>query len=60
MNSIIKLRYAFSLFPYLVELNHVWVTDFLENFDLSGDSFDIFLVVDLFLLQYFDGNLLKR
>ena len=36
------------------------MTDFLENFDLSGDSLDVFLIIDLFLLKNFDGNLSNK
>ena len=42
---------------YLVELNHVWVTDLLENFDLPCDSFNVLLIVDLLFLQNFDSDL---
>lgn len=43
----------------LVQLNHVRVTDLLEDFDLASNAFDIFLVVDLVLLENLDGDLLS-
>ena len=42
---------------YLIELDDVGVSNFLENFDFSGDAFDILLLFDSDLLQYFDSNL---
>lgn len=42
---------------YLIELDHVWVTDFLKNFDLASDALNILLIIDLLLLKDFDGNL---
>ena len=41
----------------LVQLNHVRVSHLLQNLDFSSDAFNVFLVVDLVLLQNFDGNL---
>ena len=40
-----------------VQLDDVRVADLLENFDLASDALHIFLVVDLVLLEDFDGNL---
>jgi len=42
---------------YLVELNDVRVSDFLENFDLASNSLYVLLVVDFLFLKHFDGNL---
>lgn len=42
----------------LVQLNHVGVTDFLKDFDLSAYSLDVFLVLDPRLLKNLDGHLL--
>ena len=46
-----------GIVSYLVELDDVWVTNFLQNLDLSRDAFHILLVVDLFLLKNFDCHL---
>ena len=42
---------------YLVELNHVWMSDFLENVDLSRHPLHIALVLDSVLLQNLDCDL---
>ena len=42
---------------YLVELDDVWVANFLEDFDFSSDSLNVLLIVDLLLLEDFDGHL---
>ena len=42
---------------YLIELDDVRVANFLQNFDLSGDSLNILLVIDLLFFQNFHGNL---
>ena len=42
---------------YFIELDDVGVSNFLENFDFSGDAFNILLVVYFFLLKNFDSNL---
>lgn len=42
----IKFFFRFNNF---IELNDVGVPNFLEDFNLSGDSLDIFLIVDLVL-----------
>jgi hypothetical protein len=36
------------------------MSDLLQNFDFSRDSFDILLIIDLVLLQDFDGHFLAR
>ena len=45
-------------FNNLVELNDVWMSDLLQNFDFSRDSFDVLLIVDLVFLQNFNGDFL--
>ena len=35
------------------------MANFLKNFNLPRDPLHIFLVVDLFLLKNFDGDLIK-
>lgn len=47
-------------FNNLVKLNDVRMSDLLQNFDFSRDSFDILLIIDLVLLQDFDGHFLAR
>lgn len=42
---------------YLVKLNDVRVSDFLENFYLASNSLYVLLVVDFLLFKHFDGNL---
>ena len=39
-----------------IELNDVWMPNFLKNFDLSGNALDIFLIVNLVLFQDFDSH----
>ena len=53
----IRGAYGVGIVSYLVELDDVWVTNFLQNLDLSRDAFHILLVVDLFLLKNFDCHL---
>lgn len=33
------------------------MSDFLEDFDLTGNSLNIFLIIDLFLFKYLDCDL---
>ena len=40
-----KKQLTFS-FDDLIQLYHVWVSDFLENLDLSTDSLDVLLVLN--------------
>ena len=42
---------------YLVELDDVGVTNFLEDFDFPSDSLNVLLIVDLLLLENFDSDL---
>ena len=41
----------------LVELDDIGVANFLQNFNFSRNPFNVLLVVDLFFLKDFDGNL---
>ena len=43
--------------PYLVQLDDVRMSDFLENFDLTRDPLNIFLIMNLLFLQNFDSDL---
>ena len=59
--TIAILHYHVQLFfgfNYFVKLDDIWVSDLLQDFDLPSDSFDIFLIVDLVFLKYFDGHFL--
>ena len=42
---------------YLIELDDIRVANLLQNFDFSGNPLNVLLVVDLFLLENFHGNL---
>ena len=57
LHDHVKLFFRFN---DLVKLNYVGVSDFLENFDFSGDTLDIFLIMNLVLLENFDGHLKKH
>ena len=48
----------FFSFNYFVKLNHIWVSDLLENFDFSCDSLHVFLIIDFVFLEDFDGYFL--
>lgn len=41
----------------LVKLDDVWMSDLLQDFDLSCDTFDILLIMDLIFFQNFNRNL---
>ena len=41
----------------LVELDDIGVANFLQNFNFPRNPFNVLLVVDLFFLKDFDGNL---
>lgn len=43
---------------YFVELDDVGVPEYFEDAYLAGDSFDVGLLDDLFLLEGFNGHLL--
>jgi hypothetical protein len=58
--SITVLHYHvkfFLGFDDFIELDDVWVSDFLKNFYFSCDAFDIFLIVDFVLLKNLYCNL---
>jgi len=38
-------------------LDHVWVSDLLEDFDFPCDSLYVFLIVDFVFLEDFYGDL---
>ena len=42
---------------YLVQLDDVRMPDFLENFDLTRDSLNIFLIMNLLFLQNLNRDL---
>lgn len=52
-----KLTFSFNDFK---QLDHVRVTDFLQNLDLSRYPLDVLLVLDPRLLQYLNCHLLVR
>ncbi len=54
-----RVYWDVSYGAYLIELDDVGMSDFFENFNFSRDSFNVFLVVDLFLLKNFDCHLSK-
>lgn len=41
----------------LVELDDIGMANFLQNFNFPRNPFNVLLVVDLFFLKDFDGNL---
>ena len=53
---VIKTR-STETFTYFVELDDVRVANLLQNFNLPRNSLNVLLVVDLFFLKDFDGNL---
>ena len=44
-------------FDDFVQLNHVRVPNLLKNLDFPRDTLNVFLIVDLVLLEDFNGNL---
>ena len=54
LHDHIKLFFSFD---DLIELNNIWMPDFLENFYLSSNTFHILLIVDFVLLENLDGDL---
>jgi len=44
-------------FTYLIKLDNVGMADLLQNFNLSCDTFDIFLVLYFFLFEDLDSDL---
>lgn len=51
-------KFLFCLNDF-VKLDDVRVSNFLEDLDFSGDSFDVLLVIDFLFLKNFYGNLLS-
>ena len=47
-----------GLSTYLVKLNDVWMSHDLEDVNFSCYALNVWLVLDLVLLQYFDGDFL--
>ena len=43
-------------FDYFVQLNDIWMSDLLEDFDFSCNPLNVFLVVDFVLFQDLDGH----
>ena len=43
---------------YFIKLNNMRVSDELKNVNLSGNTLHIADILNLFLLQYFDGHFL--
>ena len=54
LHDHIKLLFGFDDF---IELNDIWMPDFLENFYLSSNTFHILLIVDFVLLENLDCDL---
>jgi hypothetical protein len=50
----VELFFGFNNF---IELNDVWMSHFLQDFDFSRYSFNVFLIVNFIFLQNFNGNL---
>ena len=50
----------FLSFNDLVELDNIWMSDLFEDFDLSRDSLNILLVVDLLFFEDLDCNLFTK
>jgi hypothetical protein len=48
--SIIYKTFTLDHMIYLIKLNDVRMSDLLEYFDLSGDSLNVFFVLNLFFL----------
>jgi len=49
-------KQLFVSLNYLVKLDDVEVANFLEDFDLTSDALDVFLIIDFFFLQDFYSN----
>jgi len=47
-----------QILTYFIKLDDVWMSDLLEYFNFTSDSFDIFLIFNFVLLQDFHGNLI--
>lgn len=57
LNYLSKMKN--SVVAYLIKLNDVGVSDFLKNFDFSGDAFDVLFLLDPRFFEDFDGNLIQ-
>lgn len=55
LHDHVQLLFSFN---YLIKLNHIRVSDLLEDFDLPRDSFDVLLIINLVFLQNLDGYFL--
>ena len=42
---------------YFVKLDDIWMPNFLQDSNLTVDALEVGMVLDLVLLQDFDGNL---
>ena len=63
LSSIAVLHNHIELFlrlDNLIELDDIGMPHLLQNFNLSSDSFDIFLVMNLIFLKNFNCNFLAR
>ena len=63
LSSIAVLHNHIELFlrlDNLIELDDIGMPHLLQNFNLSSDSFDIFLVMNLIFFQNFNCNFLAR
>ena len=49
--------YLIRIVTHFVKLNDVRVSNFLEDLDFPGDSFDVLLVIDFLFLKNFYGDL---
>ena len=49
-----------SFVAYLVKLDHIGVSDFLQDLDLPGNSLNIFVVLYHFFLENFYGYLKRN
>ena len=60
LNQAVSFAAKKSIQTYIVELDNVWVSDFLEDRDLTVDSFQVGMVLDLFLLVDLQSYLLVQ
>ena len=49
-----------SFVAYLIKLDHIGVSDFLQDLDLPGDSLNIFVVLYHLFLENFYGYLKRN
>ena len=55
---MLELSFREQILTYLIQLNHVRMSDFLENVDLSCDPLNVTLVFDSVFLKDLDGYFL--